>query len=146
MPRRRTKLTFAAIAVVGTLLVAGCGGATKNHTWQGEFTERLAGSIAVIEEASGELQPSSSLTQVFRAGIGLGYKLELRRELVEGLDPPAACEAVQEAGAKKLIEATGTTDNFVKNLTPLLHRDISRILKEEVAAIEKIEREAESCA
>jgi hypothetical protein len=48
MPSGRTKLTSAAVAVVGALLVAGCGG-TENHTWQGEFTERLEGASAAVE-------------------------------------------------------------------------------------------------
>jgi len=144
MPGRRTKLTFSAVALIVALLVAGCGD-TKDHTWQGEFTERLEGSRAVIEEKAGELRPSSSETQVFRAGIELGWKLEFRRELVEELDPPAACEAVQEAGAKKLSGLAETTYNFGKNLTPFLHRHLSRDLKEEVAAIEKIQHEAEAC-
>jgi outer membrane murein-binding lipoprotein Lpp len=144
MPGWRTKLTFAAVAVVGALLVAGCAD-TEHHTWQGEFTERLEGASAAIEEKAGELRPSSSETQVFRAGIELGWKLEFKRELVEELDPPAACEAVQEAGAKKLSGAAETTYNFGKNLTPTLHRRLPRILKEEIAAIGEIEHEAESC-
>jgi hypothetical protein len=140
MPGRRTKLTFVAAMLVVALLVAGCAG-TENHTWQDEFTERLEGSISVIEE----LRPSSTETQVFWAGIELGRKLEFRRESVEGLDPPAACEAVQEAGAKKLSGLAETTSNLGKNLTPLLHRHLPRILKEEIAAIGKIEHEAEAC-
>jgi hypothetical protein len=55
MPGRRNKLTFVAATLVVALLVAGCGG-TERHTWQGEFTERLEGSRAVIEEAAGELR------------------------------------------------------------------------------------------
>jgi hypothetical protein len=144
MPGGRTKLTFAAVALLVAMLLAGCG-STKNHTWQGEFTERLEGSTAAIEEAAGELRPSSSGTQVFRAGFELGRRLEFRRDLVEELDPPSTCEAVQEAGAKRLSGAAETTYNFGKNLTPTLHRNLPRILKEEVAAIEKIEREAEAC-
>jgi hypothetical protein len=144
MPSRRTRFTFAAVAVLGTLLVAGCGG-TKDHTWQGGFTERLEGSIAVIEEAGGELQPSSSETQVSRAGVELAWKLEFRHELVEELDPSAACEAVQEAGANKLSGLAEATYNFGKNLTPFLHRRLPRILKEEIAAIGEIEQEAEAC-
>jgi hypothetical protein len=58
MPGRRTKLTFGAVAAVGALLVAGCGG-TENHTWQGEFTERLEGASAAVEEGLPELQPSA---------------------------------------------------------------------------------------
>jgi hypothetical protein len=144
MPDRRTHLTFAAVAVIGALLVAGCGG-TENHTWQGEFTERLEGSRAMVEEAAHELRPSSSETQVFRAGIELGRKLEFRRDSIEGLDPPAACEAVEEAGAKKLSGLAEKTYDLYKNLTPFLHRRLPRILKEEIAAIGKIEHEAESC-
>lgn len=144
MPSRRTKLTFVAVAVVGALLFAGYADA-ESHTWQGEFTGRLKGAVTLIEEASVELRPSSSETQVFRAGIELGRKLERRRESVERLHPPAACEAVQEAGAKKLSGAAETIYNFGKNLTPTLHRRLPRILKEEIAAIETIEHEAEAC-
>ena len=146
MPGRRTKLTFAVIAatVIGALLVAGCGRA-EGHSWQAEFTERLESSTAVIEEASPDLRPSSSEVQVLRAGTKLGEELEQRRESVEGLVPPAACEAVQEAGAKKLGGVAEKTYNFYKNLTPFLHRHLPRILKEEIAGIGKIEHEAESC-
>jgi hypothetical protein len=146
MPRRRTLLTFAAIAatVIGALLVAGCGRA-EGHSWQAEFTERLESSTAVIEEASPDLRPSSSKVQVLRASKELGQQLEQRRESVEGLVPPAACEAVQEAGAKKLSGLAEATYSFGKNLTPFLHRRLPRILKEEIAAIGKIEQEAETC-
>jgi hypothetical protein len=144
MPGRRTKLTFVVVAAVGALLVAGCGRA-EGHSWQAEFTERLESSTAVIEEASPDLRPSSSEMQVLRASTELGQELEQRRDSVEGLVPPAACEAVQEAGAKKLSGAAETTYNFGKNLTPTLHRRLPRILKEEIAAIGKIEHEAEAC-
>ena len=43
-------------AVVAALLIAGCGG-TENHTWQGEFTERLEGASAAVEGGRAELQP-----------------------------------------------------------------------------------------
>jgi hypothetical protein len=144
MPRRRTNLTFAAVAMVGVLLVTGCAG-TKDHTWQGEFTERLEGSKALVEETAGGLRPSSSDTQVFQAGIELGRKLEFRRELIEGLNPPAACEEVQEAGANKLSRLAQKTYDLYKNLNPFLRRQLPRILKEESAGIGKIEHEAESC-
>jgi outer membrane murein-binding lipoprotein Lpp len=68
MPGRRTKLTFAAAAaVVGALLVAGCAG-TENHTWQSEFTERLEGASAAIEEKLGELRSTSSEGEILKAG------------------------------------------------------------------------------
>jgi hypothetical protein len=82
---------------------------------------------------------------VFQAGIELGRKLEFRRELIEELNPPAACEEVQEAGAKKVSGLAQKTYDLYKNLTPFLRRQLPRILKEEIAGIGKIEHEAESC-
>ena len=145
-PSRRTKLTFAVIAagVIGALLVAGCGRA-EGHSWQAEFTERLESSTAVIEEAAGELRSSPGQTQGLETLVELGRNLESRRKSLEGLVPPAACEAVQEAGAKELNQRADETLRHYKNLTPFLHRHLPRILKEEIAAIEKIEHEAEAC-
>jgi hypothetical protein len=68
MPGRRTKLTFVAAMVIGALLVAGCG-STENHTWQGEFTERLEGASAAVEERLPELQPSEGEKTIFIAGL-----------------------------------------------------------------------------
>ena len=144
MPARRAKLTFVVAAAVGALLVAGCGRA-EGHSWQAEFTERLESSTAVIEEASPDLRPSSSEMQVLRASTELGQELEQRRDSVEGLVPPAACEAVQEAGAKELNQRADDTLRHFKDGTPTLLRRLPRILKEEIAAIGKIEHEAEAC-
>jgi hypothetical protein len=98
MPGRRTKLTFAvavAVAVVGALLVAGCGG-TENHTWQGEFTERLEGASAAVEERLPELQPSAGREEMFIAGLELGRTLGFKLGLIKELDPPAGCEELQQ--------------------------------------------------
>ncbi|HEY0280130.1 MAG TPA: hypothetical protein VGC32_17845 [Solirubrobacterales bacterium] len=70
MPSRRTKLTFAAVVVVGALLVAGCGGGTKNNTWQGESTERLEGASAAVDEAAGELRLNPDQTQGWTRSSG----------------------------------------------------------------------------
>ncbi len=68
MPGRRTKLTFAAAMLVGALLVAGCG-STEHHTWQGEFTERLEGASAAVEEGRAKSQSTSDDHELFRAGL-----------------------------------------------------------------------------
>jgi hypothetical protein len=145
MPGRRTKLTFAAAAVVeAALLVAGCGG-TENHTWQGEFTERLEGASAAVEEAAGELRLNPDQTQGLDTLIGLGRKLDSERKSVRRLDPPAECEGVQKAGAKELNQLAYETFLHYKNGTPYLLRHLPGTLKEEIAGIGKIEHEAESC-
>jgi hypothetical protein len=145
MPVRRTKITFVAVAVVGALLVAGCGSDTKDHSWQGEFTERLEGSTVAVEGAAGELRPSPGQTQALGTVIELGRNLESKRGSIERLDPPASCEAVQEAGAKMLSGLAEADYYHYKNGTPTLLRRLPRILKEEIAGIGKIEHEAESC-
>jgi hypothetical protein len=144
MPGRRTKLTFAAAALIVALLVASCGD-TKDHTWQGEFTERLEGSRAAVEGAAGELRLNPGQTQALGTVIELGRNLESRRKSIEGLVPPASCEAVQKAGAKKLSGLAEADFYHYKNGTPTLLRRLPRILKEEIAGIGKIEHEAESC-
>jgi hypothetical protein len=145
MPGRPPKLTFAAIAVVvAALLVAGCGG-TENHTWQGEFTERLERASAAVEEAAGELRLNPDQTQGLDTLIGLGRKLDSERKSVRRLDPPAECEGVQKAGAKELNQLAYETFLHYKNGTPYLLRHLPGTLKEEIAGIGKIEHEAESC-
>ena len=145
MPSRRTRFSFAALAVVGTLLVAGCGGGTKHHTWQGEFNERLEGASAAIEEKLGELRSSSSEGEILEAGTRLGQKLEFKAELIEKMSPPGGCEAVQEEGRRKVGGAAEVTYNLYKDLTPTLHRKLPRPLEEEIAGLKSVEREAGHC-
>ena len=83
--------------------------------------------------------------QVLRASTELGQELEQRRDSVEGLVPPAACEAVQKAGAKELDQLAYETFLHYKNGTPFLLRHLPKIMKEEIAGVGKIEQEAESC-
>jgi hypothetical protein len=144
MPGRRIQLTSVAAALVGVLLVTGCAG-TKNHTWQGEFTERLEGASAAVEEAAGELRLNPDQTQGLDTLIGLGRKLDSERKSVRRLDPPAACEGVQKAGAKELNQLAYETFLHYKNGTPYLLRHLPGPMKEEIAGIGKIEHEAESC-
>jgi hypothetical protein len=144
MPGRRTKLTFAAAALIVALLVAGCGG-TKNHTWQGEFTERLEGASAAIEEKLSELQSTSSEGEIFEAVTRLGRKLEFKAELIDKMSPPGGCEAVQEEGVRKVGGAAERIYNLYKNLTPHLHRKLPQPLEEEIAELGSVEREAGHC-
>ncbi len=144
MPSRRTKLTFAAALIVA-LLAAGCVGDTKDHTWQGEFTERLEEASAAVEEAAGELRLIPDQTQGLETLIGLGRKLDSERKSVRRLDPPAACEGVQKAGAKELNQLAYETFLHYKNGTPYLLRHLPGPMKEEIAGIGKIEHGAESC-
>jgi hypothetical protein len=101
MPGRRTKLTFAAAALIVAILVAGCGGGTKNRTWHGEFTERLEGATAAVEERLPELQPSAGEKTMFIAGYELGRTLEFKDELIAELEPPAGCETFNKRASPK---------------------------------------------
>jgi hypothetical protein len=144
MPGRRTKPTFAAAALVVALLIAGCAG-TENHTWQGEFTERLEGASAAIEARLPELQPESSYDELFKAGIRLGQELEFKGELITKLNPPGGCEVVQEGGQRKVTGTAQFTYDLYKNLTPYLHRELSKDLETRIAELEAVEREAAHC-
>jgi hypothetical protein len=144
MPGRRTKLTFAAALIVA-LLAAGCGGGTKHHTWQGEFTERLEGATAAVEERLPELQSTSSEGEILEAVTRLGRKLEFKAELIDKLSPPGGCEAVQEEGVRKVGGAAERIYNLYKNLTPYLHRKLPQPLEEEIQELGSVEREAGHC-
>src|ERR1700729_892268 len=102
MPGRRTKLTFAA-ALIAALLAAGCGGGTKHHTGQGEFTERLEGASAAVEERLPELQPSAGEKTMFIAGLELGRTPWFKKELIAELEPPPGCELVQQKGKAEVF-------------------------------------------
>jgi hypothetical protein len=146
MPGRRTKLTFAAAALVVALLVAGCGGGTKHHTWQGEFTERLEGATAAVEEGRAESQSTSDDDELFRAGLELGRTLEFKDELIAGLSPPSGCELVQQKG-KADVHGLGVLGSGLgENMTPYLESHFPAILKEGVTHLEQLEREAAECA
>jgi hypothetical protein len=143
MPGRPPKLTFALAAVVVALLVAGCGG-TENHTWQGEFTERLEGASEAVEEKLPELQSTSEI-ELFRAGMELGRTLEFKDELIAELDPPAGCELVQQKGKAEVFGLASLGGGLFKNMTPELKRRLPATFEESVEELEKLEREAAHC-
>jgi hypothetical protein len=145
MPGQRTKITFAAAALVVALLVAGCG-STERHTWQGEFTERLEGASAAVEEGRAESQSTSDDDELLRAGLELARTLEFKDELIAGLSPPSGCELVQQKG-KADVHVLGVLGSGLgENMTPYLKSHFPAILKEGVAHLEQLEREATECA
>src|ERR1700761_5034806 len=145
MPGRRTKLTFVAIAVVGALLATGCAG-TEDHTWQGEFTERLEGASAAVEERLPELQPSAGEKQMFIAGYELGRTLEFKFALIKELDPPAGCEELQQKGMGVVGRMAALGGDLFKDMTPELERDLPAPFEEDIKRIEELEPEAAHCA
>jgi hypothetical protein len=145
MPDRRTKLTFVAAAVVGALLLAGCG-RTENHTWQGEFSERLEGASAAVEARLPELQPSAGLKKMFIAGLEIGRTVGFKLALVKELDPPAGCEELQQKGMGRVGRMAALGDDLFKDMTPELERDLPAPFEEDIERIEEFEREAAHCA
>jgi hypothetical protein len=144
MPGRPPKLTFALAALIVALLVAGCGG-TENHTWQGEFTERLEGASAAVEERLPELQSSTSEIELFRAGMELGQTLGFKDNLIAELEPPAGCELVQQKGKAEVFGLASLGGGLFKNMTPELKRRLPRAFEEGVEKLEKFEHEAAHC-
>jgi hypothetical protein len=83
----------------------GCAG-TERHTWQGEFTERLEGATATVEERLPELQPSAGREKMFIAGLEIGRTIGFKFALVKELDPPAG-ERIEEFEREAAHCATG---------------------------------------
>lgn len=138
------RASIVAALLAATVLVTACAGA--DHTWRGEFDARLEGVSAAIEEKLPELSPGSSEEEVVRAGIELGPKLEFKRELIEKLNPPDGCEAVQEEGAKKVSGTALSVYQLYKNLDPYLHRRLTANLEGVISELEALESEAARCA
>jgi hypothetical protein len=145
MPGRRTKLTFAAALIVA-LLAAGCGGGTKHHTWQGEFTERLEGATAAVEERLPELQPSAGREKMFITGLEIGRTIGFKFALVKELDPPVGCEEQQQKGMGMVGRMAALGGDLFKDMTPELERDLPAPFEEDIKRIEEFEPEAAHCA
>jgi hypothetical protein len=145
MPGRRTKLTFVAVVVVIALLVAGCAD-TEHHTWQGEFTERLEGATATVEERLPELQPSAGREKMFIAGLEIGRTIGFKFALVKELDPPAGCEELQQKGMGRVGSMAALGGDLFKDMTPELEKTLPAQFEEDIEKIEEFEREAAHCA
>jgi hypothetical protein len=137
---RRAGVVFSLIATIVALV--GC--ASEDHTWQGEFTARLEGAAAVIEEVREEAHPNMSQEEFFEL-MPLGGPLFFKAELIKELEPPAGCEAVQVKGKAAVSGAGDLIMGAFENLTPQLERTFSARLEEDIATIEKREREAARC-
>lgn len=146
MPGRVTfkRVSIGAALLASTILVTACAGA--DHTWRGEFDARLEGVSTAIEEKLPELGPSSSEDELVRAGLALGPRLEFKGELIEKLNPPDGCEEVQEEGRRKATGVALSVYDLYKNLTPYLHRELSKGLERTIAELKTVEREAADCA
>src|ERR1700760_2073484 len=89
---------IAMLVLLGVAVVA-CA-STKDHSWQGEFTERLEGATAAVESGTAELNAESSDVELLRAGIPLAKTLAFKAERIYELSPPSGCEEIEESGAK----------------------------------------------
>jgi len=76
----------------------------------------------------------------------LGRTLFFKSHLIAELNPPAGCEAVQIKGKAAVYGDSELLGGAFKNLTPMLERNFPAILEEELARLEKLEREAATCA
>jgi hypothetical protein len=76
----------------------------------------------------------------------LSRTLLFKDELIKELSSPDGCQAVQEKGENALGGLASSTQSVPKNLTPQLAQDLPSILEEEIAKLEELEAEAETCA
>jgi hypothetical protein len=138
---KRAGVFFALAAT--TFALAGC--ASADHTWRGEFDARLEGAAGTVEEALEEASPHMTAPDEFFKFVPPGETLFFKSELIEKLDPPPGCEAVQVKGKAAVYGAAELLGGAFKNLTPMLERRFPAILEEELALFEKREREAANC-
>ena len=135
--------TLVVMVLLGVAVV-GCGG--DSHTWQGEFTERLEGATSAVEEASPELESEPTDADLVRVGDSVAKTLQSKSESIEGLNPPAGCEEVQEEGQRQVGGVAVFAYDLYKNATPYLIEHLPEDLQERLASLEKLEREAAHCA
>jgi hypothetical protein len=136
------RVAVVASAVLAALIATGC--ASADHTWRGEFTARLEGASAVVEEVREELRshsPEELLTTFERMGEALSFKAEL----VKKLKPPAGCEAVQVRGKSAVTGAANLVGGYIKDFGPDPGGRFPVALEEQLALLEKGEREAAHC-
>jgi hypothetical protein len=127
-----------------TAVLVGC--ASTGHTWQDEFTARLEGASSSIEEVRTEVHPNMSVAEDFQTLPPLSRTIEFKSELIDDLDPPDGCEKVQEKGEHAVGRFAAFGYSVPRNLTLDLKRRLPAILEEEIAKLEAIEAEAETCA
>ena len=138
---RRAGVVLALLAV--TVVAAGC--ASTGHTWQDEFTARLEGATGAIEEAREGVRTETSDAGYPEIFLPLSRTLAFKAELIERLDPPDGCQAVQEEGQGRVSGFAGGSATLPRSMTPQLEKDLPRILEEEIEALEQLAAEAETC-
>lgn len=146
-------MPFGALAALA-VVVCGCA-PTADHSWKGEFDARLDGAKAVVEEAEqegnpGQAEQEGNSRRPTREYLANTYRLGLRLEhdylLIDELSSPTSCEAVEVKGKDAVRGDAVLLVDLLENLTPRLKYHLVEILEDEVATIEKREREAETCA
>jgi hypothetical protein len=143
--RARFKRAGFVVFLIGmAIIVAAC--ASADHSWQGEFDARLEGAARTIEGALEEAKPGMSPGEYMTTFGPAGNSLFFKSQLVKELDPPPGCEAVQVKGKAAVYGAAERIGGAFKNLTPRLERNFSATLEEQLALLEKREREAATCA
>jgi hypothetical protein len=140
---RRAGVVLASIALAAT--IAGC--VSVGHTWQDEFTARLEGAGASVEEALTEVGSGTSKAEDFQGYANLGRELGHEGELLEGLDPPRGCTEVQVKGFDH-IKSSGHFASEVRapDYPERLLKADRVSLENELRVLARLEREAQSCA
>ena len=144
MPARAMLKRVGILISLVAIVVAGC--ASADHSWRGEFTARLEGAARTVEEALEKTNPQMSPDEYFTTFGPPGETLFFKSQLIKELDPPPGCEALQVKGRAAVSGAAERLAGAFKNLTPMLERNFPAILEEELARLEKLEREARNCA
>lgn len=134
---------IAALLIGAAALLTAC--ASADHSWRGEFDARLEGAVAALEETLAETGPRTSELELAKAFYPLGQKLLFKGELIEKLDPPAGCEAIQERGRRQ-VNSTGVfASTLLKNLTPYLKRNLSGDVRDQIATLKRLVVESSTC-
>ena len=139
---RRAGVVLAFLAV--TVVAAACG--TTGHSWQDEFTARLEGASASIEEAREGVRGGTNDLGSPEIFLPLSRTLAFKAELIAKLDPPDGCEAVQANGEGRVSTFAGGSATLPRSMTPQLEANLSRILEIEIEALEALAAKAKTCA
>ncbi len=144
---RARGLTFIVVLLVAAGVATGCA----SPPWSTEFIARLEGASASLEEASDDFSRNpEEEAHDSRVMADLGRELLFKGALIEKLDPPAACEEVQEKGMDH-VRSSGNAYysfqgfEFARNATPYLFKHMPANLEREVAILARIITEAEAC-
>ena len=128
------------------LLATAC--ASADHSWRGEFDARLEGAAGSIEESLAAIAPGASRVEVSDGYANLGRELSFKGELIEGLVAPPDCAEVQEKGLDH-VKSSGLVTSEASGLqdyTPAVAKGERVSIENELRILERLERQAETCA